>query len=66
MATTAALLQIFGSLWCWRQEDRNLNSQGFNTLPTFKTYFGHMQSGPGAFSGFSCWRARANSMARRS
>jgi len=32
---TAALLQIFGSLRCWRQEDRNLYSQDFKALLDF-------------------------------
>jgi len=27
----------------------------------FKTFSGNMESGPGAFPGFSCWSARANS-----
>jgi len=61
MATTAALLQIFGSLRCWRQEDKNLYSRDFKALPAFKTCSGHMESGPEVFPGFSCWRARAKS-----
>jgi len=64
MATTAALFQIFESLSCWRQEDKNLYSIARTlrqALPAFKTCSGQMESGPGAFLGFSCWRARASS-----
>jgi len=61
MATIAALLNIFGSLRCWKQEDRILYSQDFKTLPAFKTCSLHMKLGPGAFPGFSYWRASANS-----
>jgi len=38
-----------------------LYNQSFKALPAFKTCSGQMESGPGAFPGFSCWRARANS-----
>jgi len=38
-----------------------LYSQDFKALLAFKTCSGHMESGPAAFSGFSYWRARANS-----
>jgi len=61
MATTAALPQIFRSFRCWKQVDIYLYSQDSKALPAFKTCSGQIESGPGAFPGFSCWRARANS-----
>ena len=61
MATTKALLQIFGSLSLCMQEDRILLSQDFNAAEAWRISSEHIESGPGAFPCFSSWRALANS-----
>ena len=61
IATTNALLQIFGILrWC-KQDERNPHSQDFRAAPAWSKNSGQIESGPGAFPGFRCLRAAANS-----
>ena len=51
----------FGILmWC-RQEERKPNNQDFSAAPAWIISSGQIESGPGAFPGFRCLRAAANS-----
>ena len=66
MATTNALLQIFGSFsWCM-QEERKLLSQDFRAAPAWIISSGHMESGPRALPGFSIYRDLTNSSGEKS
>jgi len=61
IATTSALLQIFGIL-SWRmQELRKSQNQDLRTDPTWGINSGKIESNPGDFPGFKRLRAAANS-----
>ena len=66
MATTNALLHIFG-IFSWRmQEERKLFSQDFRAASAWIISSGYMESGHGALPDFSIERDLANSSGEKS
>ena len=61
IAITSAFLQTYGILRWRRQEERKLQNQDFSAAPAWVINSGKIESGPGAFPGFRCLRAAANS-----
>jgi len=61
VATTSALLQIFGILSCRMQELRKSQIQNLRADPAWSINSGKMESNPGDFPGFRRLRAAPNS-----
>ena len=57
----SALLKTFGTLRWRSQEVRKPHNQDFSAAPAWIISSRKIESGPGAFSGFRCLRAEANS-----
>ena len=66
IATTSALLQTLG-IFSWRkQEERKPRNQDFKAVPAWIISSRQIESGPGAFPGFTCRRAAATSLDEKS
>ena len=62
--TTSTLLQILGILRLSKQKERNAHNKNFISVPSWSISSVKIESGPGAFPGFRCWRADISSSTR--
>ena len=53
--------KILGMLRLGKQDERNSRNQYFISVPAWSINSGQIESGPGAFPGFRCWRAGVSS-----